>query len=284
MQSATQNATIIDSLSSLPPLPSTAQQILNAFGDEFIDADEITEIVSDDPGISARLLGLANSAYYGLAEPVDSLVDAVGRVIGVETVRSVVLAIAMQKALDQSRCPAFDAERFWKESLMAAQCCKRVALRDQGLPDHGKRLAYVTGLCHNIGLMALAYLEPEATNAVLVEHDERHMRFDKALERAVGISHREATMVLAQRWSLPDILVEAFRCRFDSSALAGSRLGLILVSATAAVGNLDIEEPHKFDLTSVSKRLGMAVEDLQSMALPGERQLEQIETLASSMC
>ncbi|MEM1174412.1 MAG: HDOD domain-containing protein [Pseudomonadota bacterium] len=284
MQSAKQNATIVDSLSALPPLPSTAQQIMDAFGDEFIDADAITEIIVDDPGISARLLGLANSAYYGLAEPVDCLVDAVGRVIGVETVRSVVLAIAMQKALDQSRCSAFDAERFWKESLMAAQCCKRIALRDQSLPEQGKRLAYVTGLCHNIGLMALAFLEPEATHAVLVEHDERHMRFDSALERAVGISHREATMVLAERWSLPDVLVDAYRCRFDASALADSRLGLILVSATTAIGNLDIEEPHKLDLTGVSKRLGMAVEDLQSMALPGERQLEQIETLASSMC
>ncbi len=284
MQPAKRHSSIVDSLTALPPLPSTAQQILAAFGDEFIDADDITEIIADDPGISARLLGLANSAYYGLAEPVDCLVDAVGRVIGVETVRSVVLAIAMQKALDQSRCPAFDAERFWKESLMAAQCCKRVALRDRELPDHGKRLAYVTGLCHNIGLMALAYLEPEATSDVLVEHDERHMRFDSALERAVGISHREATMVLAQRWSLPDILVDAYRCRFDPSVIADSRLGLILVSSTAAVGNLQIEDAHKFDLDSASKKLGIAVEDLQAMALPGARQLEQIETLASSMC
>ncbi|MEM6511643.1 MAG: HDOD domain-containing protein [Pseudomonadota bacterium] len=284
MQSAQQHNTIIDGLTSLPPLPSTAQQIMDAFGDEFIDADEITEIVCNDPGISARLLGLANSAYYGLAEPVDSLSDAVGRVIGVETVRSVVLALAMQKALDQSRCSAFDPERFWKDSLMAAQCCKRVAMRDPALSDHGKRLAYVAGLCHNIGLMALAFLEPEATNAVLVEHDERHMRFDSALERAIGISHREATKVLAERWSLPDMLVEAYRCRYDASVIAESRLGLILVSATAAVSNLDIEEPHQLDLTSVSKRLGLAVDELQSMALPGERQLEQIETLASSMC
>ncbi len=91
-------------------------------------------------------------------------------------------------------------------------------------------------------------------------------------------------MVLAQRWSLPEMLVDAFRCRFDSSAIVDSRLGLILVSSTAAVGNLEIEEAHKFDLDSVSKQLGIAVEDLQSMALPGARQLEQIETLASSMC
>ncbi len=283
MDTAEQTHPTVETLSSLPPLPATAQQIIDAFGDEFIDADDVTRIVSEDPGIAAKLLGLANSAYYGLAEPVDRLEDAVGRVIGVETVRSVVLAMAMQKTLNRESCPAFDTERFWRESLITAQCCKRVALRDPRLDEHGKRLAYVAGLCHNIGLMALAFLKPSQTNRVLSENTDRHVRFDADLEKTTGVSHREATVILSERWGLPTRLVEAFRCRFDASQLVNCRLGMILVAATSAVGNLDIEEDHRFDLDSLSHQLGIAVDDLQAMALPGQRQREQIEALASSM-
>jgi HD-like signal output (HDOD) protein len=126
----------IEGIVSLPPLPATAQAALDTFADEFVDADQIVAIVNEDPGICAKLIGLANSAYYGLAEPVDDIFDAVSRVIGVETVRSVVLAMAMQRALDRGRCKAFNAERFWRESLLTAQCAKKIASKDRELTDH----------------------------------------------------------------------------------------------------------------------------------------------------
>ena len=55
---------------ALPPLPATAQNILACFGDEFIDGALVAAVVQGDPGICAKLLGLANSAYFGLSEPV----------------------------------------------------------------------------------------------------------------------------------------------------------------------------------------------------------------------
>lgn len=274
---------VLASLKALPPLPATAQQALLTFADEFVDADKITAVVGDDAGIAAKLIGLANSAYYGLAEPVDNIQDAVSRVIGVETVRSLVLAMAMQKSLDRSNCPSFDAERFWKESLLTAQCCKKVALRDKELSDHEKRLSYLAGLCHNLGLMALASIAPEETNEVLTENTGRHIRFDDALKDRIGLSHREATVQLARQWELPEKLVQAFESRCQPELIANSRLGLILISATSAVGNLDIDEHHRFDLNAAARELGMAVDELQKMALPGSRQLEQIETLAGNM-
>jgi len=281
--SSDQEVTVLESLATLPPLPETAQKIIDAFGDEFIDARDVTNVVEEDAALSAKLLGLANSAYYGLAEPVDCLFDAVSRVIGVDTVRSVLLALAMQRSLDQRACPSFDAERFWRESLITAHCCKRIALRVPDMPDAAKRLAYVTGLCHNIGLMALAFLAPDGTDRVLREEPERHERIDSSLERSTGISHRLATLRLAERWGLPPVLTEAYRCRVDASAVVESKLGLVLLSATCAVGNLDIEDEHKFDLDTMATELGLAVTELQAMALPGERQYDQIEALARSM-
>ena len=109
-------------ITALPPLPVTAQEILTCFGDEFIDASKVADVVEHDPGICAKLLGVANSAYFGLAEPVNDIREAVSRVLGVETVRSLVLAMALQRSFNSKKCREFDTTRFctlsfWKIKL-----------------------------------------------------------------------------------------------------------------------------------------------------------------------
>ncbi|MGB5258315.1 MAG: HDOD domain-containing protein, partial [Woeseiaceae bacterium] len=58
-------ANLAKAIMALPPLPATAQEILTCFGDEFIDAVQVASVVEGDAGICAKLLGLANSAYFG---------------------------------------------------------------------------------------------------------------------------------------------------------------------------------------------------------------------------
>ncbi|MDH3352442.1 MAG: HDOD domain-containing protein, partial [Gammaproteobacteria bacterium] len=161
------------SIATLPPLPATAQQILTCFGDEFIDADKVTEVVEGDPGICAKLLGLANSAYFGLAEPVNSIGEAISRVLGVDTVRSLVLAMAIQQSFNNKGCPSFKTDRFWMQSLLSAECCKKIAAADEAADDAVRDLAYSAGLCHNLGLMALVHMEPARVNNVLAAHQQQ---------------------------------------------------------------------------------------------------------------
>ena len=161
---------IAESMAALPPLPATAQEILTCFGDEFIDAGKVTCVVEGDPGICAKLLGLANSAYFGLAEPVNNIGEAISRVLGVDTVRSLVLAMAIQQSFNSRKCPEFDTNRFWTQSLLTAECCKKIVAADEQADDTIRDLAYSSGLCHNLGLMALAHMEADRTNAVLMRH------------------------------------------------------------------------------------------------------------------
>ena len=163
-------ARFAQSIASLPPLPATAQEILTCFGDEFIDAKKVTAVVEGDPGICAKLLGLANSAYFGLAEPVHRIDEAISRVLGVDTVRSLVLAMAIQQSFNSQGCPAFDTQQFWIRCLMVAECCKRVAVADKAGDDAARDLAYSAGLCHNLGLLAMAHMDPKATDLALRKH------------------------------------------------------------------------------------------------------------------
>ncbi len=122
MKAATDNGEssirLARSIAALPPLPSTAQQILTCFGDEFIDAAKVAAVVDGDPAICAKLLGLANSAYFGLAEPVNTIGEAISRVLGVDTVRSLVLAMAIQCSFNSKGCPAFRTDQFWTQDFV----------------------------------------------------------------------------------------------------------------------------------------------------------------------
>lgn len=274
---------IATSIAALPPLPATAQEILTCFGDEFIDADKVTAVVEGDAGICAKLLGLANSAYFGLPEPVTAMSEVISRVLGVDTVRSLVLAMAIQQSFNSRRCPAFDAQSFWIRSLTTAECCKRLALADPRATDEVRDLAYSAGLCHNLGLMALAHMQPEETNAALAIHAaEPGSELAALLVRECGTDHRAMTAELSRFWSLPEPMIAAYAHR---AAPSGEAAGLtaVLSAGVQAVDKVDLEVEHTADFESLAAGLGMSAEDLMDMAKFGERQQDRLRSLASNM-
>ncbi|MCH8867857.1 MAG: HDOD domain-containing protein [Proteobacteria bacterium] len=119
------------------------------------------------------------------------------------TVRSILLillaspqlAMAISQSFNSKDCPAFDAARFWLQSLMTAECCKKIAAADKQADDVIRDLAYSAGLCHNIGLMVLAHLEPARTNAILAAH-RKHTEpggLSKTFMSEFATDHRDMT-------------------------------------------------------------------------------------------
>lgn len=286
MTSTTETAhRIAESIAALPPLPMTAQKILTCFGDEFIDADAVANVVENDPAICARLLGLSNSSYFGLAEPVRNIREAISRVLGVDTVRSLVLAMAIQRSFDSNKCPAFSAERFWMRSLQTAECCKKIAAADENSPAAVRDLAYSTGLCHNLGLMALAHIEPDRTNKVLKEY-EQNTTSNSLKDFCVAelmTDHRIVTAELGRLWSLPELMVNAYQYRAFPEIAVDGRLGLILTCGVSAIGNLELEENNRTDLTGYADDIGFDADALQKFAEIGDRQKDRISSLSSNM-
>lgn len=278
-------AKFAESIASLPPLPATAQRILTCFGDEFIDAEKVAAVVEGDPGICAKLLGLSNSAYFGLVEPVTDIHEAISRVLGVDTVRSLVLAMAIQNTFSRKDCPEFDVERFWMQSLLAADCCKKIALADNEAEDSDRDFAYSAGLCHNLGLMALAHIEPQRTNKVLAAN-----RLQGSQETLTGMfdaefdtNHRIMTVELGRSWSLPAVMLAAYQCRAFPKAHCDVRLGPIISAGIIAVENAEIDESQWASLEPFAAKLGVPADEIQDFALLSDRQKEKIRSLASNM-
>lgn len=286
---ATMNQTachLVKSLAALPPLPAAAAEIVAQFSDDFIEARAVTQVVERDPGICAKLLGLANSAYFNLAEPVTRMEEVVSRVLGVDTVRSLVFAMALQQSFDHTRCPAFDSQKFWLDSLCVAESSKRLARNDEAATEAEVNLAYPAGLCHNLGLMALAHIEADRTNRVLQTHAEypRPGGLSPRLNEEFQTDHRHTTVELASMWSLPDTIVSAYRSRAGMPESGpGSRLADILDASVATIGNCTGPEAARIDLDSTAVRLGLNADELVALAQPNERQLERLRSVASSM-
>lgn len=273
------------SIAALPPLPATAQEILTCFGDEFIDADRVTAVVEGDPGICAKLLGLANSAYFGLAEPVNTIGEAISRVLGVDTVRSLVLAMAIQQSFNRKGCPVFDTERFWQQSLLAAECCKRIAAADEAADDGVRDLAYSAGLCHNLGLMALVHMEPERVSKVLrahAENDEPDSLSGLFLEE-FATDHKIMTAELARVWSLPAPMIGAYQYRAFPQSHCDERLGAVVAAGVTAVENTEVDAERRVSLNTWAVMLGLEEEDLQAMAELSDKQKERVQSLVSNM-
>ena len=273
------------SIAALPPLPATAQEILTCFGDEFIDADKVTAVVEGDPGICAKLLGLANSAYFGLAEPVNNIGEAIARVLGVDTVRSLVLAMAIQQSFNSKGCPGFNTERFWMQSLLAAECAKKISLADDAADDTVRDLAYSAGLCHNLGLMALVHMEPERSSAVFKKHkdqDEPDTLSDLFLAE-FATDHKIITAELARVWQLPGPMLAAYQYRAFPQSHCEERLGPVVAAAVVAVENTEAPPDQQANLNGLAVVLGLDPDDLQAMAELSERQKERVQSLAMNM-
>lgn len=213
--SRTFNATsLVATIRMLPPLPDVAQQILDRFGDEFLSANEIAAIVECDPPISARLFALANSAYFGLPKPVTDMRQVVSRVLGPDTVRSLAFALAADRTFDLDSCTHFDSRRFWHRALNCAASARRISKVVTNMNSVDREFSYLTGLCHDLGLLAMACTQPGQVDRRLAQcESDSTISFDQLCLEQFGFTRKDVSYELALSWDMPEAVVSAYRDR-----------------------------------------------------------------------
>ena len=196
-------------LKYLPPLSMTASRLLGAVADPEVEIQTVVDIISQDPGLTGRIVGMANSAYFGQVNPIYSVHDAIIRVLGLNLVKSLALGIAINGAFRADRCPGFDLHDYWFRSISCAILARMlaVAIRAEERPDPDS--VYLCGLLFNIGDLLLAHLYPKEFSRVLTI-----LRTTPGLDPVVlqqeqlGIDGVAAGEWLARRWHLPETVVQ----------------------------------------------------------------------------
>ncbi len=271
----------IQKLKSLPPLPQNRQRILAAVNDPDIDIELLGELLAECPAITARLVGLANSAYFGRAGKIHTLKEAIVH-LGLNMVKSLSLAIMLAENLKPTQCPGFHSERFWLNTLLNAQFAQQLtfALTDPEKPEPA--LAYTAGLLMQLGILALVCGQPELMQQIFKEARQDSVCIHQLLQEKFETDQYQIGKWIILRWQLPEIYAHAIGDQSQgleqlhqaprlSQLLAGARQlsSMILDSEDIEPGVGELSRLLNIPSEAIEKimaRVGMKKQELQTLA------------------
>jgi putative nucleotidyltransferase with HDIG domain len=217
---------------TLPSLPDVVVRINAMIDDPNVGLQEMGAVVARDPAVTARVLRLANSGYYGLSKQVTNAEQA-ATVIGSRALRNVAMQVSiLQRYEHLKNVPDFDLDEMWQHSILTAQIAQGLAeicYRRTGLaPDD----FYACGLLHDVGkVVMLEGLGDEYLDCV------RHARrtgvaLHAAEEQLLGYTHVDVGSLLAQQWQLPEKVAAAIEFHHGPTAeiVAHPHVGLIAIA------------------------------------------------------
>jgi HD-like signal output (HDOD) protein len=268
----------LERLRELPSAPRVVTEIWRVLGDEDASARTLSSVVERDPALSARILRLANSAYFGLPRPVKDVRTACV-VLGFNTIESLAVGVTALEALSRSVDSAFDLDAFWSHSVATALAAERLARR-LGIPETGT--AFCGGIVHDVGKLVLATLAPPRYRRVVAATETGSLAEREVSE--YGADHADVGGWLADRWRFPSELAEAVRGHHAPDGETGGRwAGLIHAADRLAAsagwpspGNpADSPRPASAELSSA---LGIPDDVLAAVAEALPADSERIDT------
>lgn len=201
---------ILREIKNLAPLPQVALKVLEASAREDVIPRELIALIQTDAALTARVLKLSNSAYYGFRREIASLHEA-GNLLGVSTLTSLVLTSCASRYFAGGSRDARSAKKLWERSVANALAASLLA-RIDGSVDLDR--AYTAGLLQNIGLVVIGpYLQRDAAR-VQAEHEAGSTQLEAEVN-VLGVHHAEVGARLAERWNFPEVLVDSIRCHHE---------------------------------------------------------------------
>ena len=198
-------------LRTLPAMPRIAQQILALKIASEEGEQALLDLIKQDPAISAKVVGLANSPVFGASRKISSVNDAAAR-LGIKKIKMVALSSAMMSSMVRTPHGLLDANSLWKHSLAIILTMQTLF---QHMPAHlrpAEDEVFLTGLLHDIGFLVLDVIEPELSDSF---HAMLAAKPDKMVEEIeadmLELNHAELGAELAKHWGLPDSIVDALR-------------------------------------------------------------------------
>ncbi len=200
---------VLAQLDSLPALSPIVARILQLTGDSKAGAREVVKLIESDPGLTTRMLSLLGRAEHGVRTEAITVSNAVV-LLGFNAVRHTVLTTKVMEVFGPPAASVkdggFDRAEFWKYSLAVACAARKIALALHSALDPEE--AFVCGLLHNIGMAALDAALPK-TFTRIVQTSQKTCANVLDVERALlGVDHTVVGHRLAERWGLPDRLVD----------------------------------------------------------------------------
>jgi len=210
--------TRIAEVKALPSLPETYHEVVHELQSETASIDTIAKLISKDVSLSAKLLQIVNSAFFGLPQHVGNVGQAVNY-LGLNTVQGLVLSAGVHDQLKDSGIPLASLESLFSHSIAVGALAKRTAI-EIGLQQVDSDNAMMAGLMHDVGkLIMLANFRDEMSAAIKLAA-EKSIEPYLAEKEILGANHGEIGAHLLSLWGLHDPILEAVAFHHNPLAIS----------------------------------------------------------------
>jgi putative nucleotidyltransferase with HDIG domain len=232
---------LVSQLRTVPSLPSLYFRINEALANPDTSIEEIAAIVQQDPAMTAKILQLVNSAFFGIARRITSPVEAV-QFLGVGRLRSLVLSLHVFSSFDEAKIPNFSIEKVWSHSINAGLVAQQIA-RLEKLDRASADEIFVATMLHDIGKVMLASSLPDLYQEALQLSAARGIPPIEAEREVFGVGHSEVGAYLLGLWGLPVAIVEAIALHHEPSKSGLRAFSPLTVAHVANALEKEINDP-----------------------------------------
>lgn len=189
---------------ALPSIPRVVSEVMAELDSDDPNPRKISEAVATDPGLTARMLKLANSAFFGLTREISSVQDAVN-ILGFNHVRTLVTAVALSSSF--KTVPGVNLEQFWRYSLNAAKISKTLA-KSLKLNDGA---AFTAGLVHAVGDLVMHIGMPDEVAKIDFTVSPLDLNRAATEKAAFGFTYADVSAAFGKKWDFPEAIVTALQ-------------------------------------------------------------------------
>lgn len=276
---------IVNKTTDLPSFPAAAVKVMRETDSSSSSASTIASILAQDQALSARVLRLANSAFYGLSRKVGDLPEAVV-VLGMRSIKNLAMVAATYPWMNRPLAGyQLEPKQMWTHAFGTAIGAQLIAKKTGKCKDD---VAFTAGLLHDIGKVALSIWLENKIGAILLYASREGLTFDEAERKVLGFDHTQIGHELATRWNLPDEIGYAVRFHHapsDSDPISslvdavhvGNHLTLSMALGLGGDG-----AHYRFDESALF-RLGLKTADLEAVTEEFVEMYDQYEKLFEDM-
>lgn len=263
----------------LPTLPNVATRLITLTAREDTTLADIAALVSQDVALSAKILKVANSAFYSFPQQIGSIKQAVS-ILGTNAVRSLVLSFSFLTMKRGKHKTTFNFEKFWERSLASGVAAKLIL---EKVKDANTEEIFICGLLQNLGELILARTLSGQYDEILQIVEEQKKDMTEVELEMLGVHHAEIGYHVAKHWGFPDMLLLPIIHHHTPEDYTGDRLILRQTIQAVHLSSLltsilfsdNPEKYHKAFREEARKMLRLNAEDIESILSEFHLQVEQ---------
>lgn len=196
---------LLEQAGELPPLPEIYIRVEELLASEASSANDIGKVLQSDPALTARVLKLINSAFFGLSNEVTSIPQAIS-LLGRDQLKQVLVGSVLSGVVKDFNLSDFPLRNFWQHCIKSAIIGRQLAMQNARIIDH--EAFFTIGLLHDIGWLVIAKVNPGSfaritEKALLENKDTLEVEKDQ-----LGVTHVEVGVALLQKWKMPELIIE----------------------------------------------------------------------------